>query len=536
MKQIIIFLLLAGIFHPINGQDERPNIVLILADDLGYSDLGCYGGEIATPNIDKLASEGVQFTNFYNAARCCPSRASLLTGLYPHQAGIGNMVYRDQGEGYRGYLTDNTVTLAEVLKEAGYKTMMSGKWHVGHKDRNHWPTARGFDRFFGIHSHVDSYWKVLEGSEVYLDGIMLIPKTDNPINHLFPKNDWYSTDVFTDNAIQFLNEEVGQKSNQKPFFLYMAYNAPHFPLEAHDETIEKYQGNYMDGWKKLRIKKFNRMKQMGLVSPDVLLPNQDGPNWDDLSINDKKNLDFRRSIYAAQIDELDQNIGRLIKHLKLLNVYENTLIIFLSDNGSSAETGMFGMNWEKNKLSNFDTWKKSGGWSISQGKAWANVSNAPYKMYKKFTYQGGIATPFIVNWPRKFQVDSPLNKNMGHIIDIMPTLVEVSEAKYPKYYKGSDITPMEGKSLLPIIQESSTSNHEYVYWEHIGNRAVRNNQWKLVALANSDWKLYNIDKDPTEIKNIINENPDLAKKLIKKYEQWANEVGVKPWPINKVKK
>ncbi len=518
------------------AERERPNIVLILADDMGFSDLGSYGGEINTPNIDSLAYGGMRFTNFYNAARCCPTRASLLTGLYPHQAGIGNMVYgKDLGGGYQGYLNKTSVTLAEVLKQAGYKTMMSGKWHVGHKEQEQWPSSRGFERFYGIHIHVDSYWKVLEGCEVYLDDQLQIPATAEPTNHLFPEKDWYTTDVFTDYGIHFLDEEVaGQNEDDRPFFLYMAYNAPHFPLEAPDEDIAKYKGRYMQGWDKLREDKYRRMKEMGILDESTVLSPPDNVKWDSLSSSDKENLDFRRAIYAAQIDRLDQNVGRLVQHLKDMGEYENTLILFLSDNGCSAETGMFGMNWEEHRMKNYPEWKEESGWSVSQGKAWANVSNVPFRMYKRFTHQGGTATPLIAHWPGRIK-GGQINRYRGHIIDIMATLKDLGQAAYPETYEGHSITALEGNSLAPLFNGNAAEDHEYLYWEHIGNRAVRKGDWKLVALSQEPWELYNLTRDPTELNNLVTLYPELVEELKEAYFNWAQKVDVREWPLDQKK-
>lgn len=514
-------------------KNERPNIVLILADDLGFSDLGSYGGEINTPNIDSLAYDGIRFTNFYNAARCCPTRASLLTGIYPHQAGIGNMVYgKNMGGGYQGYLNRTSVTLAEVLKEAGYRTMMSGKWHVGHKEEAQWPTSRGFDRFYGINIHVDSYWKVLEGCDVYMDGKLHIADTDDPKNDLHPEKDWYTTDVFTDYGIHFLNEEVvDKKENGQPFFLYMAYNAPHFPLEAPDMDIAKYKGKYMEGWDKLREEKFQRMKQMGIISENTVLSPPDNIKWDSLSRNDKENLDFRRAMYAAQVDRMDQNVGRLVKHLKDIGEYDNTLILFLSDNGCSAETDMFGMNRNKYKIANYPEWKEESGWSVSQGRAWANVSNVPFRMYKRYTHEGGTATPLIAHWPDKIKGGSQVNDRTGHIVDIMATLTDVAKTTYPTSYDGHTITRLEGRSLAPLLEGKTREDHPYIYWEHIGNRAIRKGDWKLVALSQKSWELYHVKNDPTELYNLVAEKPELVKELKDAYFTWAKKVDVREWPL-----
>lgn len=516
-----------------NDHSKKPNIVLILADDLGYSDIGAYGGEINTPNLDKLAYEGLRFTNFYNAVRCCPTRASLLTGLYPHQAGVGMMVYHNRGGSYQGFLNKSSVTLAEVLKEAGYKTMMSGKWHVGHKEESQWPTGRGFDRFYGIHIHVDSYWKVLEHCDVYLDGKLHIPATNDPKNDLHPEKEWYTTDVFTDYGIHFLNEEVADKpGDDHPFFLYMAYNAPHFPLEAPDEDIANYKGKYMEGWNKLREEKHERMKQMGIIPGNTVLSPPDNVNWDSLPATDRENLDFRRAMYAAQVDRLDQNIGKLVDHLKTIGEYDNTLIIFLSDNGCSAEEGMFGMNWDRYKMSNYPQWKEKSGWSVSQGQAWANVSNVPFRMYKIFTHQGGMSTPLIMHWPDRIKAKGEIRRQPGHIIDIMATLSELAGATYPETYGGHAITSMEGKSLVPLLDEDiEKDRHPYIFWEHDGNRAVRKGNWKLVASRQKPWELYDLANDPSELNDMASEQPGLVKELGQAYTGWAKRVDAKDWPL-----
>lgn len=439
------------------------------------------------------------------------------------------MVYNNYGGAYQGYLNNQAVTLAEVLRTAGYKTMMSGKWHVGHQ-AGQWPTDRGFDRFYGIHIHVDSYYKVLKGCEVYLDGELLIPETADPQNHLFPDQDWYTTDVFTDYAMHFLSEEP--PNSDQPFFLYLAYNAPHFPIEAPDEDIEKYRGKYMKGWDKLREEKFSKMKEMGIIPAQSILSATENTLWDSLSDEDKNELDFRRAIYSAQIDRLDQNIGRLIAHLKEIDKYDNTLILMMSDNGCSNETGQFGMNWDKYKIENYAQWKEEGGWSISQGQAWANYSNVPFRLYKKYNHQGGIATPLIAHWPGKIKDVGGMDRRPGHVIDVMATLVDVAGATYPSSLGDTNIKPMEGKSLIPWFLGEEREDHEYLYWEHEGNRAVRQGSWKLVAESEKDWELYNLEEDPTELNNLITEKPEKTVQLRKAYVQWAGKNGVRDWPLD----
>lgn len=509
--------------------DKRPNILLILADDMGYSDLGCYGGEMNTPNIDKLAAGGIKFTNFYNAARCCPTRASLLTGLYPHQAGIGDMVYRNDGPGYYGFLNENTVTLAEVLKSAGYQTMMSGKWHVGHK-KGQWPEDRGFEDFYGIHKHVDSYYKVLEGCDVYYNGKVIQKANEPPVNKLHPEKEWYTTDVFTDYALKFLDEA---KNNSKPYFLYLPYNSPHFPLEAPDEDIAKYRNSYDKGWDVLREEKLVRIKKLGIVPSNTILSPSENPKWSSLSADDRKELAFRRAIYAAQVDRMDQNIGRVIAELKKNGQYDNTVIIFLSDNGCSNEVGMFGFNFDKYKISNYPEWKRVGGWSVSQGQAWANASNVPFRLYKKNTHQGGIATPLIINWPANLKNKGVISKQVGHIIDIMPTLAELAQAKYPSSYDKRVITPEEGTSLVKYFRKPELSSSRTLFWEHLGNCAMRQGDFKLVKeYPQKEWELYNLKPDPTELMNLAQTMPDKVKEMDKKYQAWAARAFVRPYPLN----
>jgi arylsulfatase len=513
--------------------DKRPNILLILADDMGYSDLSCYGGEINTPNIDKLASEGIKFTNFYNAARSCPTRASLLTGLYPHQAGIGDMVYRNDGPGYYGFLNENTVTLAEVLKSAGYLTMMSGKWHVGH-EKGQWPEDRGFEDFYGIHKHVNSYYKVLEGCDVYYNGNIIQKSNEPPVNNLHPEKEWYTTDVFTDYALKFLDEA---KNDNRPYFLYLPYNSPHFPLEAPDEDIDKYRNSYDKGWDVLREEKLVRMKKLGIVPANTILSPSKNPTWSSLSAEDRKELAFRRAIYAAQVDRMDQNIGRVIAQLKKNGQYDNTLIIFLSDNGCSNEIGMFGLNFDKYKISNYPEWKHMGGWSVSQGQAWANVSNAPFRMYKMNSHQGGIATPLIMNWPADMKKKGLISKQVGHIIDIMPTLAELAQVKYPSSFNERTITPNEGISLVKYFRKPELSSSRILFWEHLGNCAIREGDFKLVKeYPQKEWELYNLKTDPNELINLTETMPDKVKEMDKEYQAWATRALVRPYPVYEPKK
>jgi arylsulfatase len=515
-------------------QAARPNIVLIMADDMGFSDVGCYGGEISTPNIDRLAAGGLRFTQFYNTGRCCPTRASLLTGLYPHQAGLGHMVYGDKGPGYHPYLNDQCVTIAEVLRTAGYRTMMTGKWHVGHK-RGQWPTDRGFDHFYGIHIHVDSYFKVLPGCPVYHNDQLVIEPTADPANTLHPDQPWYTTDVFADWSLKFLQDAAG---DDRPFFLYTAFNSPHWPLEAPDENIANYQGKYAGGWDVLRDKKLKRMKQLGIVRPDTELSPSGCPPWATLSQQAQNELAFRREIYAAQIERMDQNIGRIVTKLQQLDKLDNTLLLFLSDNGCCAEGGMFGYQWQKNIRANFRQWRKQSGRSSSMGEAWSNASNTPLRMHKRWVHEGGIATPLIAHWPDVIKTGGQLTDQPGHVIDLLPTCLDVASASYPGIHRGRSIKPTPGQSLLPSLRDHTVNVQRTLFWEHETHAAIRQGNWKLVTLNGTDetaWELYDLSVGRTETENVAGKYPEHVQSLQTQWQQWATQANVLPWPKDRRK-
>jgi arylsulfatase len=508
--------------------DPRPNIVVILADDMGFSDLGCYGGEIPTPHIDRLATNGLRFTQFYNTGRCCPTRASLLTGLYPHEAGVGHMVYRNRGPGYLGYLNDRCVTLAEVLKPAGYQTLMTGKWHVGHA-AGQWPTDRGFERFYGIHIHIDSYFKVLRGCPVYHDRTLVLPPGPSPENTLHPDEEWYTTDVFTDWGLKFLDEA----NLEKPFFLYLAYNAPHWPLEAPEENIEHFKGKYLEGWDTLREERLQRLKDLKIVSTETQLPPSENAKWSELSENDRRELDFRRAIYAAQIERLDQNVGRVIEKLGQMDALENTLILFLSDNGCSNERGMFGLNWNKNKIANYDEWRTQSGRSVSQGQAWACASNTPFRLYKRWVHEGGIATPLIAHWPAVIKQGGRLTHQVGHVVDIMATCRDVAQAENPESRAGRSLREQRGMSLVPTFKNPERTVPRELFWEHEQHAAIRRGHWKLVSKNAADearWELYDMSGERSELNNLADDHPELVESLKRAWTGWAREANALPFP------
>ena len=524
----------------------QPNIITILADDLGFSDIGCFGGEIETPNLDALAAGGFRASQFYNTARCCPARASLLTGLYPHQAGVGMMVYRDYGRGYEGGLNDRCVTFAEVLRDAGYQTMLSGKWHAGH-ERHSRPEVRGFDRFTGIYTHVDSYWKVLPGCEIYRDGERIIDAGMPPANPYRPGEPFYTTDYFSDVALEYIDE----RDKRRPFLLHLCYNAPHFPLEAPEALIEKYRGRYRKGWDVLKAEKLARMKAMGLVPPGQQMARATGfdsvklekydfhcaidsgelPAWDSLTDAEQDELDFRRAIYAAQVERMDQNIGRLVDRLRQHGLLNNTLVMFMSDNGCSGELGPFGCNWPDYHSGNHAEWRREGGWATSQGQCWASLSNTPLRKFKIFVHEGGIASPFIAHWPQCFtDAGSMCTDQTFHLVDVMPTLCEIAGADYPD--KG--VHPMQGISMLPWMKDPQhAAQTRTLFWQHEINAAVREGNWKLVTSNDRDdsaWELYDLSSDRSESLDLWEEHPEMTERLIRQWKHWAANSDVFPWP------
>lgn len=493
---------------------DSPNIIVILVDDLGYSDLGCFGSEIATPNVDRLAANGVAFTQFYNAARCNPTRAALLTGRYPHQAGVG---YSDVGiPGYRGRINRESVTLAEVLSEAGYRTLMSGKWHLG-TNRGDWPIERGFARFFGLLGGAGSYWEVLPG-EAYrlaLDSQLWRPSKNNA--------DFYLTDAITDYAIEFVQEAT---ASQSPFFLYLSYTAPHWPLHARSEDITKYAGRYDRGWDDLRRSRFERQKKLGIWDDGVELPaREEGiPAWDSLSAMEQRDWARRMEVYAAMVDRMDQGVGRVLEELANHGVEKNTLAMFLSDNGGCEED-------PRRDTAGSDPHAPPGpaGGFWGCGPPWANASNTPFRKYKRYIHEGGIATPLICHWPNGIESPGRMDRDSGHVIDVMATVLDVAVVEYPKEYRGHSISPHEGISLAPSLRNEPRRTHEYLYWEHTGNRGVLAGNWKLVSDRSGIWELYDLERDRTELIDLAAMKPRIVDELALRHTAWADQIGVIPW-------
>ena len=541
----------AGVFFDVlHGAEtaKRPNIILIMADDMGYSDIGCYGSEIETPNLDKLAAHGLRYTQFYNGARCCPTRAALLTGLYAHQTGMGCMEPDWKAPGYRGNLNDQCVTLAEALKKNGYGTYMAGKWHVTNtrkartlKDQYNWPKQRGFDQFYGT----------IVGGGSFFNTQGLKRNNDDIAKEASDDDDYYYTDAISDNSVKFINEHV-KKSPNKPFFEYVAYTAPHWPLHAKKKDIEKYRGKYDMGWDKLRAERLKRMKELGVIDKKTQLsPSSGGLAWDDLAKQPMNGqlqaipgmtseklpayMALKMSIYAAQIDSMDQGIGKIIQCLKDNKIYDNTLVIFLADNGGCAEYGAYGFG-----VKEFNTMEKVGGprsWA-SYGANWACASNTPFRYFKHYIHEGGIATPLIVHWPAGIKETNAIRKEyVGHIIDFMPTFLELAGGTYPKTFGGKPITPMAGVSMVPSFQNAAQKRHKPLFWEHHGNCGVRDGNWKLVkAGLHTPWSLYDVVANREETNDLASKYPQRVKTLAAQWEAWARRSNVYPLTLGRLRR
>jgi arylsulfatase A-like enzyme len=514
MKRLLALALLAGcaVAAP-RAQEPRPNIVLILADDLGFSDLGCYGGEIATPNLDRLAAGGLRFTQFYNTARCCPTRASLLTGLYPHQAGVGHLVGKAT---YPGDLSHACPTVAELLKKSGYATYMSGKWHVtpwpGPLDNG--PRRRGFDRFYGIIASIRSYYNPPS-----------LTRDDEPLPA--PEGDYHFTDAVNDAAVRFIDEH---RDPAQPFFLYVAEAAPHWPLHARDEDVARCKERYRIGWDAVRRDRHGRLIDLKLIDPSwpPAPRDQRAAAWEEAE--PKEWLVHRMAVYAAMVEQMDRGIGRILDALRRRDLMKNTLVLFLSDNGGCAEelpvegrgqnVPIRTRDGRPIRLGNrTDVLPGPEDTFASYGLEWAQASNTPFRLFKSFVHEGGISTPMIAHWPGVVPAGA-ITPQVGHVIDLMPTCLDLAQAPPPA---------VEGRSLLPILKGGRREPHEAIFWEHEGNRAVRAGRWKLVAVLGKPWELYDLEADRTESKDLASREPARVRELSVLYDRWAARCGVKPW-------
>ena len=510
-----------------------PNILLILNDDMGYSDIGCYGGEVQTPNLDRLADGGIRFTQFYNTARCCPTRASILTGLHPHQASVGHMMDNSKYEGYRGDLNHRSVTIAEALRTNGYATYMSGKWHVTRHtdpegDTHSWPCQRGFDEFFGIITGAANYWKP-----------QTLTRNNEPVSLDDLPEEFFLTDAISDQAAEFIHTHADEKSD-RPFFLYTAYTAPHWPLHAHDEDIDRYKGRFSAGWDKLREERLERLHATGILDSRWGLSDRDASQvaWEEAE--DKAWQERRMEVYAAPIDRMDQGIGRILDALEETGQMEDTLIVFLADNGGCAEE--LGPRMNNPQIAPPTTRdgrpvQRGNDPTIMPGKEetyqsygipWANLSNTPFREYKHWVHEGGISTPLIAHWPARITDHGALRHQPGQLTDVIATFLDVTGTEYPETYAQNDILPLEGTSLQPIFDDKPNGK-EALIWEHEGNRAIRQGKWKLVCKYPGDWELYDLDADRSELIDLAGQEPDRVAAMAARHDAWQERCDVEPW-------
>ena len=557
-KTLLFFLTLT--FPLLGFAAKRPNVVVVMADDMGWSDIGCYGSEIETPNLDRLAKNGLRFTQFYNTGRCCPTRATLLTGTYAHQAGIGHMM-NDRGlPGYKGDLGNDVRTIAEVMKTADYSTYLSGKWHVTPKIRpgdsqHNWPRQRGFDRFYGTIHGAGSFF---DPNSLTRGNTLISPYADPEYK---PKT-FYYTDAINDHAAKFITEHKGDD----PFFLYVAHTAPHWPMHALPEDMAKYKGRYDDGWEAMRKARYQRQLKMGLIDEKWKLSPRDGAAWKDAP---DKEWEIRlMEVYAAMVDRLDQGLGNVVSALQKRKMLDDTLILFLADNGGCAEgmgrrrgiqykdkdpdqlkpmkptdlqTDMIPRRTREGVVVKQGTEVMTGGPDTyhGYGLAWANASNTPFRQYKHWVHEGGISSPLVAHWPNG--IDEKLNGKTDdqptHLIDLMATCVDLGKATYPKKVEGREIVPLQGVSIAPAFSGRKINRPNPIFWEHEGNRAIRIGKWKLVAKgARGAWELYDIDEDRTELNDLSEKQPGRAKEMANLWEAWAIEAKAKPWPWGPKKK
>ncbi len=544
MNPLNTIIRLATLFSAMNGltmvpavaetSATKPNILLMVADDLGYSDLGCYGGEIDSPNLNQLAAGGMRLTRFYNTGRCCPSRASILTGQYPHRVGLGHMTQDIGRPGYRGKVSDDAITIAQLLAASNYRSFIAGKWHLGTPD----PTQHGFEEFYGT----------LVSAKRFFDPTHFVRLPENRLCRVYEPNAFYGTDAVTDHALDFL--KLAEQTPDRPWFLYLAYNAPHFPLQAKKTDIAKYAGRYHVGWDAIRQTRLQRMKTLRIVPETTVLtprsPYWDygevnsgvNPAWESIGEDRKLDLARRMAIYAAMVDSMDQNIGRVVGHLRVSGDFDNTLIIFLSDNGACAEWDPWGFDISSspnNILHRGDEIESMGEPDTfhSAGSGWANASNTPWRLYKHFNHEGGINSPCIFHWSGHIPQAGRLDHTPTHLIDLLPTIADASSTEY----KGSIDLP--GRSLVPLLSgmeiaprdaASQDAALRYLYFEHEGNRAVTGDRWKIVASKDRPWELYDMTADRTELNNLADQDPQRVETLSRLWDQWAAENQVTPLP------
>jgi len=516
-------------------QSKATNVIIFLADDLGFSDIGGYGGEIRTPNLDRLAGSGVKLSNFHNTPRCSPSRASLLTGIHPHQTGIGILTGSNAAEGgYAGNLNTRCATIAEVLKSNGYITAITGKWHLTNSPNvpnGAWPTDRGFDNFFGT----------LDGCATYFRPGTLTRGLENVESEADKNPDFFYTDAIATEAAKFIKE----RPSDKPYFLYVPFTAPHWPLHAREATIKSYAGTYDAGWDAIRAKRLERQKSMGIIPKETELSPRDARvlAWEEEP--EKKWQARRMEVYAAMVTEMDTAIGKILDQVEKNNEWDNTIIIFLSDNGACAEALPLDDISEFRRAKNLISTRTRDGRKVvlgndpdvmpggedtyaSYGVGWANVSNTPFRLYKRYTHEGGVMSPFIIHWPEGKLNSGTVNTSTFQLVNVAPTLYDALGVTYPASHNGNTLEPLVGGSMLPALQSSDTQSSQ-LWWEHIGNGAIIKGKWKLVRQYDWEWELYDLTTDRNELKDLSGANPQIVAELSVEWQKLADQYGVIPF-------
>ena len=564
MRAFLLPLAFAGLALGPAALAAKPNIVLIMADDMGYSDIGCYGSEIATPVLDRLAANGLRFTQFYNTSRCCPTRAALLTGLYSHQAGIGLMEGDRGWPAYRGSLNKRCVTIAEALRTAGYRNYMSGKWHVARNknpkgDISAWPIQRGFDRFYGTITGAGSFY---DPATLCRGNTYITPENDPK----YKPESYYYTDAVSDNAVRYLaNHCEDEDSATKPFFLYVSYTCAHWPMHAPEKDVAKYKGTYDGGYAPIRKARYKKAIETGVIDKKWAMSRQ-AIDWEKFP---HQEWDIRcMEVYAAMVERMDRGIGKIVAELEKRKRIDNTIVIYLQDNGGCAEGYGRRSNLERGKNHKFKPFgpdglqtkiwppmqTRDGRWVrtgpevmpgaedtfVAYGAGWANTSNTPFRGYKHDPYEGGIGTPFIAHWPAGIapERNGQIVHDPSHLIDLMPTFVAVAGATYPVVHAGQEIQPMEGLSLLPTLSGKTLERKAPLCFEHHGNLGLRDGKWKIVSMYRRDqrkWELYDMEADRTEQNNLGDKMPDRLNAMVAQWQSWADRVGVQDWPIKNKK-
>ena len=524
---VAIAALFAGIMVGSATAADRPNVLLIMVDDMGFSDPGCYGGEVDTPNLDALAAGGLRFTQFYNTARCWPTRAALMTGRYPHQAGHAMMYGPGAPPAYQGTSRARGLLISEMLGQAGYRNYHVGKWHLHSRNAaaerpDLAKQTRGYDASWPLHRGFDRSYCVKTQNNFFNPNLML--DETRQVKRPGSNGDYYITEAFTDRTIAYLHEHARDHADE-PFLLYLAHTAPHFPLHALPEDIERHRNRYRKGWDAIRRERLARQKQLGLLDCELSPRDELAVAWDSLTPQQQDDWATRMAIHAGMVHCVDRGIGRIVEQLKKMGAFDDTLILFLSDNGASAEYIVRGDGHDPNASPG------SGGTYLCLEAAWSNASNTPFRQHKMWTHEGGISTPLIAHWPNGLAKSQrgQLTEQVGHVIDVVPTILDVAQATVPKELDGITAPPVTGRSLAPILSGKQRQAHEFLFWEHTGNKAIRRGDWKLVGEDGGAWELYNLKSDRSELHNLAVEQPQRVADLAKLWQAYADETGVIPW-------